>query len=439
MLDYRFGDGNAYIYDAQLLSQGALPYRDFVLSDFPIQIVIMTILRPFFSSWVMGYQMVPVIAESITAYLLFMILNKRANRFAWMAPLLHLWSFTVLSTSDFITGVQITTLLTVLGWYLYESERPLRAGIAFALSFLTKIYALPAAAIFGLFDLFKHRIKPALRLLYGTLAITAMVVLPFAFLAFEPMLEHTFLMHFRRPAGLSKFEVSTFFIAKEWALIIVGLLGFWLSRLKPLGWSFVVMLAFFAMFKDLYFVYLDFLMPFLIVFSLTALNDFWHRGNKWRPIFFSATIALGINCVTSNYGYFRYFQGIGHFSNAPEVATAINQLPDKFPLYGSHEVAPLVAILAGRELFHNYSDTNTQLFAAGVMNRDQISDAAVEAGVYLIARITHLPDQGYLDLGYAGYFSPDRMKDSCQRALTFPSTSQETDNQIVVYRCKHQS
>ena len=104
-------------------------------------------------------------------------------------------------------------------------------------------------------------------------------------------------------------------------------------------------------------------------------------------------------------------------------------------LYGSHEVTPLIALLSERPIFENHADTNTQAFAAGTLDRQQISDAAVKSGIYMLARITHVPEAGYYDIGYQGFFSPERFTDSCQRASTFPSTSLESDNQIVVYKC----
>jgi hypothetical protein len=438
MLDYRFGDGNAYLYDAYLLTQGALPYRDFLHADFPVQIGILALLRPFFANWVMGYHLVPVVAEAITAYLLFLILKRRGNTFAWLAPVAHLWTFTVLSTSDFITGVQITTLFTVFGWYLYDLGYTKITGVVFALSFLTKMYTLPAAAVFGILDLWHRRFRRALQLLAGTLTTVAVVVIPLLVVTYEPMLEQTFWLHFKRPAGLDKQEILRFFLVKEWALVTLAIPGLWMARKEAQAWSFVVTALFFLFFRDLYFVYLDFFMPFLVIFSLSALDFLWHKKGNFRLIAAGGIATLAIGNVVSDYSYFNYFQKLGHFSNAQDVASAVKELPDKFDLYGSHEVTPLVALLSGRSIFHNHADTNTQAFAAGTLDRAQLSEAAVRAGIYLIARITHLPEQGYIDVGYQGYFSPERMQDSCQRVLTFPSTSNEIDNQIVVYRCKNQ-
>ncbi len=438
LLDYRFGDGNAYLYDSYLLSKGGIPYKDFVLADFPVQIFLLTLIRPLFANWTMGFYMVPVVAEAITAYLIYLILHRRNNRFAVLAPLIHLWSFTVLSTSDFITGVQLTTMFTTFAWYLVTVGKNLTAGIAFALSFLTKLYALPAAAFFGIFDLLQKRIRPALWLLLGVSITMVLILAPILVVAPAQLFEQTLMMHFDRPAGLNKLDVLLFFVTKEWALLVASIPGFLFLRKNALSWSFLITIIFFLAFKDLYFVYLDYLLPFLVIFSLTAVHVMWELGRKMRFACIAVFSAMLANSLMSNYLYFTHFQKLGHFSNAEEVASAINKLPENYEIYGSHEVAPLVALLSGRSTFHNHSDTNTQLFAAGLLDREQISEAAVHNGVYLIARITHLPEQGYNDVGYEGYFSPDRMKDSCQRALTFPSTSHESDNQIVVYRCHKQ-
>ena len=202
--------------------------------------------------------------------------------------------------------------------------------------------------------------------------------------------------------------------------------------------SFAATFVFFMFFPDLYFVYLDFFMPFMVIFALTFLASLW-RSNTWIkylvPLFIAAMAA---NIVQANLSYFTDYQKRGRFTNAEEIAEALTRLPESFELYGSHEVAPLVALLAGRRIFLNHADTNTQAFAAGALDLGGISRAAVDQGIYLLARITHYPQHGYRDVGFADYFSQELFDVSCQRALTFPSTSGENDNQIVAYRCARQ-
>ena len=436
LLDYRFGDGNAYLYDAYLFSKGAVPYRDFFLADFPIQVTLLTIIRPLLRHWIKGYHLVPVLVEATTAYLLFAILRKRGNRFAPLAPLFYLGSFTILATSDFITGVQLTTMFCISGWYLWGCDRPLATGVAFALSFLTKMYTLPACAVFGLVTLLKRRFQPAMRLLAGTLATIIIALAPFAVLAFMPMLEQTFLMHLNRPMGVNKSAVFIFFAVKEWGLLALLVPGLWLCRRDPIALSFAATVVFFLFFPDLYFVYLAFFMPFLVIFSLTFLAWLWQRTSWPKFLAPLLVVVILINLTIANHAYFTDYQKRGHFSNAEEIASAITLLPESLELYGSHEVAPLVALLSGRPIFQNHADTNSQLFAAGALDLDGISRAAVDQGIYLLSRITHYPEQGYRDVGFSGFFSPDRFASSCVRALTFPSTSREGDNQIVAYRCK---
>jgi hypothetical protein len=117
------------------------------------------------------------------------------------------------------------------------------------------------------------------------------------------------------------------------------------------------------------------------------------------------------------------------------MANFLRTLPTDYPLYGSHEVAPLLALLSDRRLFGNYIDTNPQVFASGRYDRERISREAVAEGVILAARITSRPELGIEEAGYESFFSPELFRNYCRRLKFFPSGSREGDNYLGLYFC----
>ena len=72
-LVFRFGDGNAYIYMADALWRGMLPYRDFFLADPPVFVLLLAALKPVFGGHLILYQAIPVVLEAGAALLLFLL------------------------------------------------------------------------------------------------------------------------------------------------------------------------------------------------------------------------------------------------------------------------------------------------------------------------------------------------------------------------------
>ena len=145
---------------------------------------------------------------------------------------------------------------------------------------------------------------------------------------------------------------------------------------------------------------------------------------------------MGSLIIVSSTLYLNDFATRGRFLNSVEIAEYIKTLPDNFKIYGSHEVAPLVALESKRILFDNQIDTNVQAFSSGGLNLQEISKKAAGEGIYLVARIVDKPEFGITDAGYEGFFDKSVFVDYCKRLKKFPSTANEADNFIAVYRCK---
>ncbi|KUK79118.1 MAG: hypothetical protein XD95_0601 [Microgenomates bacterium 39_7] len=135
--------------------------------------------------------------------------------------------------------------------------------------------------------------------------------------------------------------------------------------------------------------------------------------------------------------YHNQFRLEGRFPHAPEVAWYISQLEPKLPLYGSHEVAPLIALMTNNNLFDNYIDTNSQIFASGVLDKKEVSQQAAKQGVYLLSKVTNMEINANLDSGYEGYFDSEVFEEACERLTIIDGPKREFFSDVAIYRCQY--
>ncbi len=140
-------DENIYYYQAMLLAQGKLPYRDFFFAHPPLHILIPAILFRVF-----GFHLLLAKAISITAGLgtgLMVLLTGRriaGDLTALAAAALYLFSFAVLNAAINMTGMNLTVFFLMTGVYLLLSGRPGWGGLAAGAAMSTGFYSAAAAA-----------------------------------------------------------------------------------------------------------------------------------------------------------------------------------------------------------------------------------------------------------------------------------------------------
>jgi hypothetical protein len=434
-LVFRFGDGSAYIYMAQAVLQGLLPYRDFFLADPPFLVLFLVPFKLLFGEHLLLFQALPIVLEAASALFLYLLVRGKLARFSWIAPVIYVSSFAVLAVSDYLTGIQLVIFLLVLGLWCQQKSHPIFAGIAWGLATLTKFYAIPVVLGFAGYLIIKNQWPVLRKIAIGIIASGIIIFGPFLLLAFQEVWKFTFVHQFNRPPGLARGAVWGFFLAKHWALAAFAVIGLFLGRQKHLYLPFFLILLFLLLFQDIYFVYLELLLPFLVLFAAETFEWLSEKISRGHPAALLLAVSFVFPVIYSSFEYVNDFQKRGRFLNARAVAAAVRKLPSGADLYGSHEVAPLLALLSGRKLFGNVIDTNPQAFASGGLNQEKISSEAVKQEIYLIGRITQWPEYGFGPTGFEGYFARDLFEKSCKPVQSFVSLSNEQDNKIAIYEC----
>ncbi len=434
---YRFGDSNAYFYMANQFLHGLLPYRDYLLADPPLLVILLSGLKALFGSNILLFQAVPIVLESATAILIYLEVKKKLPRLAKVFPAMYLFTFLILATSDYVTGLHFVIFFIALAYYL--RKKPYLSGLFWALATLIKLYVIPGFLGWLIYlSLSKH--TQQLKQTISSYILTGVIVmLPFLIIAPESVINQIIIHQFNRPEGISKTNIFTFFIIHDFILLVLTTLSFFMIKKYKTFLPLICWLVFYLIFNDLYYLYLG-VLAFWIVLSLAELFNYlattatpWVVANKQQlstiiifSIFLSQLIGIKI--------YHQAIQPQNVFSQIDEVSHYIQQLPDK-PLYGSHEFVPLIALKTNHALFQDQADTNTQLFGSGALNKKELSTQAAEQGVYLLTRVANVAQNANLDQGYEGYFDQDIFEKYCQRLTIIDGSGFELFSDVAIYEC----
>lgn len=434
-LAVRFGDGNVYIYAAHLLTLGAIPYRDFFVVVPPVLLYFLTPFSLIFRSNLIMYYLIPFIFESISAIFIYLILKKLKAPLAPVSALLYLFCFTIISTTDYLTGVFLVNFLSTAALLSLLNNRYVLSGVIFGLAIMTKFYALPIFAGVVLYLLINRSYKHLIRFCLATFFTCLAIITPFIILAPHQTITDLIIHQLHRPSGLNKFDVLTFFASKEIILLILPIGIFFIRQSQK--WLFVLPLTFlavfFLIFGDLYYLYLASLLPFLVIISSLCLSYLAGVTQLRQTFMIFCLIVLSLMIYQVS-DYYSSTALLGRFDNPSEVADYINTLP-QLPLYGNHDITPALALITHRPILYNIIDTNPQTFRSGANNIDTLSAQAVQQGTYLIARTINHPEIQINQIGFEDYFSQSVFATSCTKLQDFPSIQTEIYNQITIYRC----
>ena len=140
-------DENIYFYDAWLMSQGELPYRDFFFAHPPLGLIpgwlVFALLGEFDATALKG---LPVAASALSGALVYVVTRRVGGTIgAVVAACLFLFSYDLLRASSHWTGINTSVAWLTLGMAAGLRGRGVLAGGALALGVCTGVYVAPAA------------------------------------------------------------------------------------------------------------------------------------------------------------------------------------------------------------------------------------------------------------------------------------------------------
>ena len=160
-------DENIYFYDAVLVTQGKLPYRDFFFAHPPLHLLPAVVLFGLFGFHLRLAKLIPVGTALLTGLLLWRLCRQRIGKLAAFVTLgAFLFAFELLQASTNMNGVDLTALWVVAGLYALLERRPLVGGALLGAAVTTGFYAIGAALALLVLAFFAD-LRAGLRFLAG--------------------------------------------------------------------------------------------------------------------------------------------------------------------------------------------------------------------------------------------------------------------------------
>ena len=219
----RFSDASFYFYLAYHLGKTGKLYQDFFFTNLPFLPYFLRFWQFLGVTW-RQLQFFPVLEAIGATILIYYLLKKEKVDTFWRTAgaIIFLFSFTVLSTSDYETGVHLANFLTLFSVFLLAKNKSWQDGIVGGLAAATKIYTLPVFLGISLWYSFHHKKKTTI--FWSSFLLTIfLLIIPFLISSPHQFFKQIIFYNFTKPTGIPKIKILTFFLKREWAIIIISL------------------------------------------------------------------------------------------------------------------------------------------------------------------------------------------------------------------------
>ncbi|MBI2189949.1 MAG: hypothetical protein HYU49_00210 [Candidatus Levybacteria bacterium] len=433
-LSIKISDTNIYWYTAYKLTQGEMLYGDIFFTNLPLFPYLSALYFFLVGKQLIFYYLTSAIEVSITAFLIFLIVYKQTKKYIYALSsfMLYLFSFMILSTSEHQTGVFAASLFATAGYYLFTKNKCLLSGILLSLSLLTKAYFLPIIATIFLITIFKNARKEFLRLLIGFIGTTAFFLMPFLLFTQNEFINSVFTYSLTRSAGLDKTQILWFFITKDFFFFILLLFNLiFIKRNLFFGIFSLLSILFFFWYKDTYYLYLNFLAPFLAL-SAPSLFEFIEKNFSLQKMVIPTIIFLGVFVNLAL--YFLGFRDLQKISNYSALTNTIREHKPEY-LYGVNDTTPALAYNTNTPLLNNVIDTNANIFRKKFLDAKKLTRDAITNKTILVTHGAVYPELRVEEHVIDEIFDKELIKKSCKLIKSVPVVAEGYANRISLLKC----
>ncbi|MCR4327039.1 MAG: glycosyltransferase family 39 protein [Nanoarchaeota archaeon] len=429
---FKFSDGFTYMYMGKLILEGLTPYKDFFFASPPLQPYIIAFFEIFIGNKILLIKLIPIFAAIGSAFFIYSFVKKKFGDLQGLtASVLFLFSFLILLTTDYSTGINSTIFFILGSIYFVEKDKPFLAGIFAGLALLMRLYS-PFPVLGIIIYLFFYKREKLLKFVYGTLGVFLPVSLIFQIVSNSEYLNQIFFFRLNLISGigLSKWTVIKFFVIKDLVLVLLSAFYFLFNKEKKklilpiLATSFSIIL--YIVYSDVYYLYFGLIIGFLAMFSTKFIFEFYNSKNFKIVLAIFLTLFVLFNSVI-------YISNYASASNIPfsnEITNfVIENSNSEDTIYGSFEIAPLVAILSNRKLAGNIADTNPKNILTSEFTMEEIEEKI--SGVKFIIGKGNLLNDGTLT-GFDASTPLNYINKNCVIVQTYPVVNDLSGNNIVV-------
>lgn len=433
-LGVMISDTNIYFVTASRIAEGAVLYRDVFFTNFPVFPYVSVFYYLMFSGDLLLYYYTSSIEAAVVSVLIFYIVfDQFRDRFlASVSSAVYLFSFIVLSTSDHQTGVFLASVFALLGYIFYRKERIILCGLFVCLSLLVKAYFLPIAVAIGISLLLARKYRSLLIFCLSGTVTGLLALLPFFIVSRTEFVEQIFEYSLFRGGGLSKFEIARFFVFHDLLLFVVLLFCLFSFR-KNMFFSVFAFcsILFFLFYQDVYYLYLNYMVPFLCValsLFFVFLEKMW--SVKRHIIVFVVLFFLTINL-------FVYFGGYRDLQRVPGIHALVDDViaADAEYIYGDNGIAPAVSHLSGIPQLEGIVDTNPNIFRKGLLDANDLTQKAIEKKTVIVTEAAYYPQRGVVEDVYSEVVNREMIHTHCTLVGRYPVHAEGLVNALSVIRC----
>jgi len=374
---YSVSDENIYFQMGKLVADGKLPYRDFRFAHPPVKLLPPALLFLFTGFSFTALKLLPVLATNLTALFLFLTLRRSVSAFvAVIGVAVFLFSFPGLYYTSYYMGTNLTLTFLVISFFFLARRGDFVAGLFFGIAFMTGVYAVCGIAAAGAYLLFTERSRLP-RIIAGGLVVFVIGNVAGLVLGGSEFLRHVYLFHFLKsgdPTSPKSEMLLRVVLANPALLAGAALYPFFRRReTNPLWLAGVVTLAFVALYASVHDYYFVLAAPFL---ATAAAITFTGTIAKLR---LSAVAGAMVACLGVGLLGALHLEparrSIEH-SAVPAVeemaAIVTEAAPPEATIFGTAEVAPLVALISHRPILFNHVDSNAKTYLTGVAKLDRV-------------------------------------------------------------------
>jgi len=211
------------------------------------------------------------------------------------------------------------------------------SGLFVSLSFFTKAYFIPITISFFIYLLLQKNYKHAVRFVIAFIATGLIITLPFLFFAQNEFINDIFKFSLTRPAGILKSDVAWFFISKDFLLFVILAFNIFNFR-KNIFFALISVFSIilFFLFQDVYYLYLNFIVPFLCL-SFYELYIFWTEKLKFQKMIILSVVTVFV--IIGAYNYFSSYRDLQKVNGFRKIVQIINNERPNY-LYGVNDITP---------------------------------------------------------------------------------------------------
>ena len=433
-LGIRLSDTNIYFYTGYQILQGKILYKDIFFTNFPLLPYLSSLYYLLTAGNLKLFFLTATIEVSVIAFLIyFMVYKKHKDAFlALTSSALYLFSFIILSTSDHQTGVFFASIVSVLSYYFYINKRYVLTGVFIALALLTKVYFIPILLAYLAIFIWEKKIKNLQWFLIGGVIASLLILLPTLIFAFPDFIKDVFEYSLTRSQGIEKSSIVWFFITHDFplfALLIFSLVT--INKNKFLGLLSIFGIFFFLIYQDIYYLYLNFLIPFLCLSLPEFYKSIQQNFSLQKAIIPTILIPFLIyNFVVYN-SQFRNLQKLNNYS---EIVSAVKkENPDV--LYGVNDITPVLSYSTGIPLMNNIIDTNPNIYRKRILDSKKLTTEAIKQKAVIVTHGVDYPEAGAKEEVVNEIFDKLLVKKSCKLVKSFPVQTEGVENRLNLLRC----